>query len=492
MRWLSEVRGGLRSIVGGGGHRLQRTLLPNYLPGVQKGPVVFLGLAVAFSLLGDVTLYVVLPVYHGALGLSPVQVGILLSANRWVRLLTNDWARRIIDRRRPEHVFAAVLATGAAATALYASSPPFLIFLAARLLWGASWSFIRHLGVMTVLSVAPRADSAAARRLLSPGRTAPHRPAPTGGHSGGVLGLYNAVVQVGFIGGTITGGLLFDRFGFGPAFGVMALVSLTALIFDYAGFALLRSAQAQPGGTASGPVATPAHLHSARPAPRPAAAPTTAHTTAHTTARPSYLLLLRGFVVTCVGTGLIVSTLGFALQSRLGPSIYAGGVLIGVTTITALVIAAHYLIQSMGSLPLGLMVDRLGFRRAENYAFAIGAIALGGAAWFPEYRFLLPAVVVFFIVTVMAKLALVARAGLGGSVSFSRFMTAADLGAAVGPIVGWVTIAQLNSADAVFAFGAVLYLLAAVAGSGSRGTAVLTENPGSKDIASQGEGSWQD
>ena len=43
--------------------------------------------------------FTVLPVAHETLGLSPLQVGILLSANRWVRIGTNHLARSVLERR---------------------------------------------------------------------------------------------------------------------------------------------------------------------------------------------------------------------------------------------------------------------------------------------------------------------------------------------------------------------------------------------------------
>ena len=55
-------------------------------------PVLFVALAVAVSLLGDQALYAILPTYYTELGLLPYQVGLLLSANRWIRLLTNQLA----------------------------------------------------------------------------------------------------------------------------------------------------------------------------------------------------------------------------------------------------------------------------------------------------------------------------------------------------------------------------------------------------------------
>jgi len=43
---------------------------------------------VAASLVGDTLLYTVLPVSAARLGISRPVVGVILSANRWVRLLT--------------------------------------------------------------------------------------------------------------------------------------------------------------------------------------------------------------------------------------------------------------------------------------------------------------------------------------------------------------------------------------------------------------------
>ena len=57
--------------------------------------VVWVGGATAFSLLGDQTLYAVLPTYYLELGLMPWHVGILLSANRLVRVFINHWSERI-------------------------------------------------------------------------------------------------------------------------------------------------------------------------------------------------------------------------------------------------------------------------------------------------------------------------------------------------------------------------------------------------------------
>ncbi len=372
-------------------------------------PIVFLGVAVGFSLLGDMTLYAVLPVAHETLGLSPLQVGILLSANRWVRIGTNHLARSVLERRTAPGALSVVLAGGAAATAAYALAPGFGLFLAARMVWGLCWSFIRHIGVMT--SVAAGAERRAA----------------------GVLGLYSGVVQGGFVLGTMGASLLFDAVGYRLAFLAIALVSLAGIPFELTAFRAL-----------------PHRLHAA---PQPGHE----HPDSH-----GVWMLIRGFIASCVATGLIISTLGFALRSRFGDAVAIGSVMVGITSVTGALIAAHYAISGLGSPPIGAAIDRMGHRNAEIAGFTAGCLALAAAGAIGHTLVLVPAVILFFVATVACKLSLYSGAGVAGSNRFAHMATASDLGAATGPLVGWIAIDRLGSADAVFAIGAALYAVAAL------------------------------
>ncbi|MEC7228067.1 MAG: MFS transporter, partial [Candidatus Latescibacterota bacterium] len=98
--------------------------------------VVWVGGATAFSLLGDQTLYAVLPTYYLELGLMPWHVGILLSANRLVRVFINHWSERISRMYSPRLLFMVSLFTGALLTAAYALLTSFVFLLLARVLWG--------------------------------------------------------------------------------------------------------------------------------------------------------------------------------------------------------------------------------------------------------------------------------------------------------------------------------------------------------------------
>ena len=82
--------------------------------------VVLAGGATAFSLLGDQALYAVLPTYYEALGFLPIQVGILLAANRFIRIFTNHWAERLCHRIPPSQLLCWALSIGALLSICYA------------------------------------------------------------------------------------------------------------------------------------------------------------------------------------------------------------------------------------------------------------------------------------------------------------------------------------------------------------------------------------
>ena len=61
-----------------------------------------------------------------------------------------------------------------------------------------------------------------------------------------------------------------------------------------------------------------------------------------------------------------------------------------------------------------------------------------------------------------------ASASRFGSGAFSRYVTAADLGSAVGPLIGWMVVAELGDPMWSLALGGACYLLAVLAISGKQ------------------------
>jgi MFS family permease len=103
-----------------------------------------LGIGLILCLFGDATLYTVLPKTDITIeaGITLGMVGIVLGANRLIRILSNGPAGWLYDRipRRP--LMIASLALGAVSTACYALSHGSSLLLTGRILWGIAWSGI--------------------------------------------------------------------------------------------------------------------------------------------------------------------------------------------------------------------------------------------------------------------------------------------------------------------------------------------------------------
>ena len=98
-----------------------------------------IGLGVAISLLGDLTLYVVLPTHTRAAGIALADVGLMLSANRLIRIVINGPMGVLIERLPRRRIVIPALAIGALSSLLY-TLPGFWTLLIGRLLWGTAWA----------------------------------------------------------------------------------------------------------------------------------------------------------------------------------------------------------------------------------------------------------------------------------------------------------------------------------------------------------------
>jgi len=154
--------------------------------------VLALGLGTGLSLLGDSTLYTVLPEPGIAVqvGLTSGLVGIALGLNRLVRIGFNGLAGHLIDTRSRRKIMLVAMALGILANLSYALAQNPWLFLAGRALWGAAWSGIWVGAHATILEIAPPQQR----------------------------GRLNGAYQAWFFGGAATtallGGVLVDSLGF--------------------------------------------------------------------------------------------------------------------------------------------------------------------------------------------------------------------------------------------------------------------------------------
>ena len=370
--------------------------------------VVVISAATAFSLLGDQMLYAVLPAYFERLGLTAIEVGILLSANRWIRLLTNQIAHAASPRLPPRILLAGAFALGALTTLGYAATASFAVLVSARLAWGLAWSFIRHVGVLEVIA---------------------HAPADAGGRA---IGFYNGVARIGSVAGLLGGAALVDAFGYVTAVWLLAaasLVSVALVLRD-------RSLVTLPPRTDADAAATRLD-------------------------RRGTVELALGFSIGIVGPGFVTSTLGVVLQ----PYTANGPLLPGITaaTVTGALLAIRFVIESAAAPALGATSDRWGIRRTATRFFLLGGAALLAACAQPDSLPLLALfMLAFFASSTALHSGISASVSAHGSAAYARYVTAGDIGSAAGPLLGWIAVDLFGYAAIGLLLGAAVYLAAAL------------------------------
>ena len=353
-------------------------------------------------------LYAVLPAYYERLGLTAIEVGILLSANRWIRLVTNQMAHAASPRLSPRVLLTGAFTLGAITTFGYAATTSFTVLVSARIAWGLAWSFIRHVGVLEVVA---------------------HAPADAGGRA---IGFYNGISRIGSVAGLLGGAALVDAFGYVPAVCLLAAVSIVSVALVLRD----RSLVTLPPRTHADAPATPLD-------------------------RRGIVELWLGFSLGVVGPGFVTSTLGVVLQ----PYTANGPILPGITaaTITGALLAIRFVIESAAAPALGATSDRWGIRRTAMRFFLLGGVALLAACAQPDS---LPLLALFLLAFYASSTALQsgvsASVSAHGSAAYARYVTAGDIGSATGPLLGWIAVDTFGYAAVGLLLGGAVYLIAAL------------------------------
>jgi MFS family permease len=164
----------------------------------------FSAIALAVALPGDTVLYLLLPMFAPQFGVSVVEAGILLAANRLIRIMGYGWVARFYARRgdRPTDTLAVI---AAAISALgYATLSGLWLLLPMRLLWGLSFAALN-------LSTQATATAQAAGASRRNGRS-------------------RAIVAAGPMLALPIGALLAEAYGPRVIFFVLTAVALTGLL----------------------------------------------------------------------------------------------------------------------------------------------------------------------------------------------------------------------------------------------------------------------
>ncbi|MDN3567798.1 MFS transporter [Paeniroseomonas aquatica] len=162
-------------------------------------------LTLGLTLPTDTVLYLLLPLHAAAFGVSFAEAGLLLAANRLVRIIGYGWVARSYERSGPRHA-CVVAVLGAAASSLgYALLPGIWWLLAARLVWGLSFA-VMNIATQALATALPEG---AARRS----------------------GRSRAIIACGPMVGLIGGALIAEAWGPHVVFLLLAGVALLGLPF---------------------------------------------------------------------------------------------------------------------------------------------------------------------------------------------------------------------------------------------------------------------
>jgi MFS family permease len=360
-----------------------------------------LGLGTALSLMGDATLYTVLPTHTAEAGITLAGVGIMLGANRAIRLLLNGLAGLAYDRWPARRLYVPALFVGALSTAVYAATRGFWPLLAGRLLWGLAWSGIWVGGATMILRVS------------------------TPEERGRWTGLYQTWFFLGGAVGALSGGMLTDWLGYGRAMWIGAAVTALG-----GGVALLMLPETRPRSADDGakPLPLIRRIQAAR----------------------ASRLRLRGPLLLTVSlqgvsrfaiSGVLSATLSLLVAEHIAPR----NVALGTATLTGILMAGRTVLSMLTAPLAGSASDRLGDRW-----WVMGAALVMGVAGMALLSTSLPVAILAGVLT-----AAVARGGIqslatsltGDLVSEAQrgravgaLHTASDLGSAIGPSAAYALL----------------------------------------------------
>ncbi len=123
-------------------------MLTESIPIKKTGSLPFRGAllasgVMAFAGIGDALLYPVLPIYGESMGVSAFFIGLLLSVNRFVRILANTPIANYVNRLGMKKVLIVSSITAVLTTVFYGLQPAAIVFLMARIAWGLSYSGLK-------------------------------------------------------------------------------------------------------------------------------------------------------------------------------------------------------------------------------------------------------------------------------------------------------------------------------------------------------------
>jgi len=395
-------------------------------PPSPRRVLTLLGLGTAISLLGDATLYTVLPNPSVAAqaGVTLAMVGVLLGVNRAARVVMNGPVGVLYDRLPRRGLLVTSLVLGAVSSFIYAMGSGFWPLFAGRVSWGLAWSLLSIGGNAVVLDIS------------------------TDENRGRYSGRYQMWFFLGVASASFLGGLFTDLLGFRRGLWLGAgLIGAAALMW------LFFLPETRPARRREGPAR-------AGPEPREPV--------------PWQIALgaaLPMFGVRFVTWGVVAATTILWLSGLVGDEVRLANRLVPIATLTGTFVALSTLVSIGGAPAAGYLSDKL----KRRWPVVALTVLLGGlGVWLMSLKLPALALAGGLLAPVMGSVETLVPAIVGDRIRQARrgrtlglVFTLADLGSTLGPPLalgllnaGWMSLGDIYQASAILLAGVALFALA--------------------------------
>lgn len=360
-------------------------------------------------------LYIALPIHWKEVGLlSLVEVGILLSANRFIRLPLNPVISWLYSKMSIRTGLFMSLFIAGSTTLLYGWAQGFVFWLVLRCIWGIAWSILRLGAYYTIVEIS------------------------TADNRGQNMGAFNGLSRIGGLVGMLGGGFFVEWFGIRNVtfwFGLLAFLSLPLI---------LRIPQAATTKERNQESALNLSFFKQKPL--------------------LLKLLLTVFLVMLCLEGMVSATLSHLIDVR-GLTIDLKGVVLSAAILASLIQATRLVIGVFLSPWIGKKSDGKWGRRPLLIAtlFLATVFMLISQFNLPAYPWLLNLIAMLLASSILIVLLDSYISDLAEeqsrSVTITSYVMISDIGAAFGPVLGYLSVKSFGLVATYWISAAVLFLL---------------------------------
>ena len=374
----------------------------------------------AAVIMGDSLMYVVLPVAAVEFGVADqfglaasFWIGLALSINRFIRLISNALAASVYQRFGMRWPFVASIAAGSLTTLAYGLGSGLVVLLLARALWGVSYSHMRLAAQLTAFG------------------------AGTTAMRGRLMGFFNSGQRLGSLIAVTAGATLFQLTSREVTFAALAGVGLLGMVIA------TRAPNLRPERASSSAGGLRGRLNAWN-----LAVSTLPGYGRKLRVRLLSISLMR-FATAFAGNGLVIATVAPYLAEFADKDGNVLGGSIAVVTLAGLLVGFRWLSDLGLAVPLGYLSDRVGRRLSVACGMAAMLASLVLAVALDSVVALVAGIPLLFIASVGVNVALDAAIGETSPASaraavLGRYSTWLDLGAALGPFAGFLIAARIG------------------------------------------------